>query len=58
MSWNATKCAQLLFVLSDDIGDVDNDTQRAMEVGPTLAQRRDCRPDVGPTLDQDVLLSG
>ena len=29
-----------------------------MWVGPTLAQRRYCRPDVGPTLAQPSLLSG
>ena len=33
-------------------------TQTAMKVGPTLAQRRYCRPDVGPTLAQPSLLSG
>ena len=31
---------------------------RTMKVGPTLAQRRYCRPDVGPTLAQPTLLSG
>ena len=30
----------------------------AMRVGPTLTQRRYCRPDVGPTLCQPSLLSG
>ena len=30
----------------------------AMKVGPTLAQRRYCRPDVGPMLAQPTLLSG
>ena len=31
-------------------------SQTAMQVRPTLAQCRHCRPDVGPTLDQLVLL--
>ena len=29
-----------------------------MYVGPTLAQHRNCRPDVGPTLAQCSLLFG
>ena len=33
-------------------------SQRAMYVGPTLSQRRYCRPDVGSTLAQPSLLSG
>ena len=33
-------------------------TLTAMKVDPTLAQRRYCRPDVGPTLAQPTLLSG
>ena len=33
-------------------------TLTAMKVGPTLAQRRYCRRDVGPTLAQPTLLSG
>ena len=34
------------------------ETQTAMKVGLTLAQRRDDSTDVGPTLDQPALLSG
>ena len=34
------------------------DTQTAMKIGLTLAQRRDDSTDVGPTLDQPALLSG
>ena len=33
-------------------------TQTAMQVGLTLAQRRDDSTDVGPTLGQTILLSG
>ena len=33
-------------------------SQTAMKFGPTLAQRRCCRPDVGPTLAQPTLLLG
>ena len=33
-------------------------SQTTIYVGQTLAQRRDCRPDVGPTLAQPTLLSG
>ena len=32
-------------------------SQTTMKVGPTLAQRRYYRPDVGPTLAQPILLS-